>query len=279
MVSSDSSIGERPNELRARLASQAHLWICGPEDWSDELLEELLAPHELERARTFRHPVAQRNYLGGRALVRTALSHYGGSPPANWRFSSGRFGRPEITGPGPRRALRFNLSHTEGLAACVVTAEVDCGVDVEKLDRRLRPLRIAEHSFATEEFQDLEGRSERQLRERFFSYWTLKEAYYKARGSGIPIRLKGARFRMVEDNRLVFEPAASEGIDASGWQFDLLRPGSEHVLAVALEAGAGAELELACFAMSEADGHQSFAPIDLPAVRATAVRTLSERSS
>ena len=51
-------------------------------------------------------------------------------PPARLVALSHRdFGRPG-TGARPRRALRFNLSHTEGLIACVVTQGRGCGVDV-----------------------------------------------------------------------------------------------------------------------------------------------------
>ena len=263
----ETSIGEPSTELRASLSNEVHLWISDLDIWTREEAEKLLTNDELARARTLRHPVSQQNYLAGRALVRSALSHYASSRPSDWAFASTRLGRPEIAGPQPIPQLRFNLTHTRGLAACVVTATADCGVDVEQIDRPLRPLRIAEHSFARAEFEDLEGRSSEDLRERFFTYWTLKEAYYKARGSGIPFRLGGARFDLTQSERVHFLPSADENVVAAGWQFWLIRPTLEHVLAVAVESGRKPSLELRGFGNSASEKPTDFAPVNLVAER------------
>ncbi|MCP4201562.1 MAG: 4'-phosphopantetheinyl transferase superfamily protein [bacterium] len=269
-----NSIGECPDELRARLSSQAHLWISELDVWTREATNALLTPEELARAQTLRHPAAQQNYLAGRALVRAVLSHYAELEPSAWTFSAGRFGRPELTGPEPVPRLRFNLTHTRGLAACIVTATADCGVDVEEIERPLRPLRIAEHSFAPDEFQDLAQRSGTELRERFFSYWTLKEAYYKARGSGIPFRLFGARFAFSGEVGLAFRPAADEQTSAGAWQFELFRPTEDHILAVALEPGTERPLEIMSFGNSNDGPATVFGRLDLLAVRATGAVTV-----
>jgi 4'-phosphopantetheinyl transferase len=268
-----SSIGERPDELRESLSSQAHLWISDVDIWTRDTTAKLLTTEELTRARTLRHPAAQQYYLAGRALVRSVLSHYAELEPSTWSFSASRFGRPEITGPLPIPKLRFNLTHTRGLAACVVTAAADCGIDVEELERPLKPLRIAEHSFSPEEFGDLEHRPLPELRERFFSYWTLKEAYYKARGSGIPFRLGGARFELTDEHRVVFTPDDDEETRAENWQFALFKPTSGHVLAVALEPGAESRLELRCFGNSVDGSATAFSQLGLLAERSTETAT------
>ncbi|MFQ5525053.1 MAG: 4'-phosphopantetheinyl transferase family protein [Thermoanaerobaculia bacterium] len=239
-----SSIGERRGELRALLTREAHVWISELEAWRRA---PLLTPAEDARARRLRHPDAQASFVAGRSLIRFALSQYAEIEPAAWEFGAGRQGRPEITGPAPVPRLRFNLSHTRGLAACVVTAEADCGVDVECLERPLRPLRIAEHSFAPEEFEDLERQASEDLRERFFSYWTLKESYYKARGSGIPFRMTGARFGLDESGGVDFQPIENEHTAGPDWQFALYRPTGEHVMAIALAPGPDRRLEIRVF--------------------------------
>ncbi len=265
-----SSIGERPDELRATLSGQAHIWISDLKIWDRKTLDSLLPQDELTRARTLRHPAAQQNYLAGRALIRVVLSHYSALDPPSWNFSPGRFGRPEITGPQPIPELRFNLAHTPGLAACVVTATADCGIDVEEAERPLKPLRIAEHSFAPEEFDDLQQRPPGEIRERFFSYWTLKEAYYKARGSGIPFRLLGARFELSGESSLVFSPAVTEQVSAEEWQFELFRPTTDHILAVALTSSAERRLEIRCFSNSTGAAATDFTQLKLVAERSSA---------
>jgi len=248
---STSSIGERAAELLHRLEGEAHLWLMGLDNWRPALAEPLLNDEESLRARKLRHPDAQKNFMAGRALIRSTLSRYADVEPASWTFRSTRLGRPEIATPQSR--LRFNLAHTPGLAACVVTSDAACGVDVEWLERPLRPLRIAKHSFAPQEFKDLATRQGAELRGRFFDYWTLKEAYYKARGSGIPFRLTGARFSLEGEAGIRFEPASSEKTHAREWQFGLWRPLASHVLAVAVQTGGASHLDVRCFRSAESE--------------------------
>ena len=261
-----SSIGEQPEGLRSRLESEAHVWLCELEPWRDF---PLLIGEEKDRARTLRHPDAQTSFIAGRSLLRFVLSHYSELEPSDWSFTSSRVGRPEITGPEPVATLRFNLTHTRGLAALVVTRTADCGIDVEQLDRPLKPLRIAEHSFAPEEFRDLEAQAPAALKERFFSYWTLKESYYKATGSGIPFRMTGARFDLTGETRIAFEPSEDEGARASDWQFGLHRPTDEHVLAIALASGPERHLDLRSFSSLGSEGGATFTASSLPSIRAT----------
>lgn len=233
------SIGERSTKLRKRLESETHIWLLDLDGWQAASADWLLSAEEKLRARKMRHPAAQTSFVAGRALIRSTLSEYSTVAPTDWVFRSTRLGRPEIL--EPESSLRFNLAHTEGLAACVVTVGANCGVDVERVERPLRPLRIAEHSFAPEEFADLAERSDQDLRTRFFAYWTLKEAYYKARGSGIPFRLTGARFDFSEtpgDPTIRFDPTPEEETDGSNWRFDLFRLGEDHLLALAVEGEA-----------------------------------------
>lgn len=263
----ESSIGEPSEALRADLTRSAHVWISDLEVWRRS---PVLSPDEAERVRKLRHPEAQKSFVAGRSLLRFALSHYEGVEPTAWEFSSSKLGRPEISAPGSIARLRFNISHTRGLAACVVTETADCGIDVEELERPLRPLRIAEHSFATEEFDDLADRGADEIRERFFSYWTLKEAYYKARGSGIPFRMTGARFELDSPTRIEFLPADEEDTAASAWQFALVRPTAAHVMAVALRSGADRHFPLRCFSHREASTDPHFVESPFTPLRATA---------
>ncbi len=229
----------------------------------------MLSADETDRIRTIRHPDAQMAFVAGRSLLRVALSHYHDVEPTAWEFAASRLGRPELSAPVPLARLRFNLTHTRGLAACVVTSTADCGIDVEQLERPLKPLRIAEHSFAAEELHDLENRTDGEVRERFFTYWTLKEAYYKARGSGIPFRMTGARFELESPARIAFAPTVEEDAMAGEWQFALTRPTAAHVMAVALRPGTDRRFAIRCFSHRPTNTGPDFAETPLTPVRVT----------
>src|SRR5262249_34435137 len=142
----------------------------------------------------FHFPSGRRDYLVTRALVRLALSRYAAVPPERWRFTKGRYGRPEIAEPLITPRLRFNVSHTVGMVACLITVERDVGVDVETTARAGRPLEIADRYFSPAESRTLRRLPGAEQRDRFFEYWTLKESFIKAMGVGISMGLKTFSF-------------------------------------------------------------------------------------
>jgi hypothetical protein len=91
--------------------------------------------------------------------------------------------------------LRFNISHTDGLIACAVTIGREVGVDVET--RRPSLLHdVAGRHFAPREVSDLRSLPELEQDRVFFDYWTLKEAYIKARGFGLALPLGDFAFKL-----------------------------------------------------------------------------------
>lgn len=173
------------------LKTEAHVWLARPRDIEDsQQLDEyrdLLSEAERDRHERFHFEVHRKLFLVSHALLRISLSRYAEVSPENWRFSEGEFGRPEVSGPAGVPALRFNLSHTEGLAACVVCLDIDCGVDVERMNRVKDLDGVARRVFTSPEREDLQKRDGDSLQGRFADYWTLKEAYMKARGKGFQL--------------------------------------------------------------------------------------------
>lgn len=221
------------------LRSEAHVWLTGPADsasLSDCL--ELLAPEELEQYERFKVARARRLYLAARALARSALSSYLPEvAPAEWRFKFNRHGRPEIDARAGWPPLRFNLSHTDGLVACLIAWELDAGVDVENIERRINLVGVARHSFSKLEADDVERCRGRRRRERFFYYWTLKEAYIKARGMGLALPLRRFWYAFPEPGSVAIRFEPQVGDRDTDWQLALYRASSEHYLAAALRRG------------------------------------------
>jgi 4'-phosphopantetheinyl transferase len=237
-------------ELLECLADEAHLWLVPLRDSIPPRLEQqwrrFLTPEEEVANRRFLVEDARRQHLAARALVRTTLSRYVEVEPDQWRFRQGPQGRPEIDAPADLPPLRFNLSHTRGLVACLITLGLDSGVDVERQRREIRdPLALARHSFAPAEQRALELLSGRALRERFCDLWTLKEAYVKARGAGF-LSLPASRFAYAITSggtlTLTIEPELADR--AEDWQSLLMAPTRQHRLAVAIRRRRRRDLSL-----------------------------------
>jgi 4'-phosphopantetheinyl transferase len=243
----EESTGQAMNSSLDR--NEAHLWLVEPDRIDrPELLrayERILTKDELERRDRFRFSEHRHLFLVSHALVRTVLSKYADVAPEQWRFVTNEHGRPEIAEPSSAPPLKFNLSHTKGLAACLVTLDREAGVDVENCGRKGDLLRVADRFFSASEVRNLRALPAHQQWRRFFCYWTLKESYIKAKGKGLAIPLGQFSFDLDRTDgsgiRISFDPRLKD--DPEGWRFFLFSFGTEHTVAAGLRHG-GHELRL-----------------------------------
>ncbi len=222
-----------------QLGQEVHVWLAVPEDITDsgKLAEylSLLSEEERERQQRFHFEKDRHSFLVSHALVRRVLSMYADVDPADWQFAAGEYGRPEISGPAGVPPLRFNLTHTEGLTACLVTLDVDCGVDAERVGGRGNLQAVAEKMFADSELETLGALDGQQYQQQFFTFWTLREAYCKALGTGLGFSKKDYAFEVAGDSRIAISFASHRDDEQwKYWQFNLLRPAVEHLVAVAV---------------------------------------------
>jgi 4'-phosphopantetheinyl transferase len=210
------------------------LWYYFYEDTTDPGLlaahDALMTPDERARHQRFHFEKDRRMFLATRALVRTTLSVYKPVPPDAWRFTAGEFGKPHIELPNVAPAIHFNLANTNELVVCAVSvAHESVGVDTERIDRKVEALRLAPYS---------------EQQQRFFTYWTLKESYIKARGMGLALALDQFSFSIDSqgDSAVIsFDPRLPD--DPAAWRFAIVDASAHHRIAVGVRTG-GAPLSL-----------------------------------
>ncbi len=162
-------------------------------------------------------------------------------------FEFGPHGRPELANDLLQThqelvGLRFSLSHTDSLYALLVARDIDCGVDVETTTRTTDLLGVGKRSFAPSEFAIFEQLDGEDQRRRFFEYWTLKESYIKAIGTGLVTPLRNFWFDLKPGEEGQGESARQIAVsfaeihddDPGRWTFGLHRPTPEHQLAWAV---------------------------------------------
>ncbi len=204
---------------------------------------ELLCPGETQRAARLTSDRRRREYVFAHALVRAALSRFAPEvPPEAWRFATDRYGRPFICYPQRSEPLHFSLSHTDGFVACAVSRCERVGIDVEATDRPVSHLEIARMFFSALELADLISLPPTQQKDRFFDYWTLKEAYTKARGMGFQLPLDAFSIHVAPEGRLGISFSSDLNDDPENWCFSRFSPAPRHRLAVADGSGSGLPL-------------------------------------
>jgi 4'-phosphopantetheinyl transferase len=118
------------------------------------------------------------------------------------------------------------------------------GVDVERKKEDMATEEIAARFFSPIECSALAALPAAMRCEAFFSCWTRKEAYLKARGDGLSLPLDqfdvafvpGAEPRLIETRH---DPA-----EAHRWTLNALQVGRDYAAALAVE---GADWELKCW--------------------------------
>ncbi len=190
--------------------TEVRVLYAAPDAVSEAALAEAdtwLRPEERARLIRLRAPGAARLSRIGRALARRLLADRTGTSPLDWWFAIGRHGRPEAR-CARRLALpppSVNVSHCASLVCCALADRARVGIDVEPEDRP-PPERRPERFLAAAELAWLASRGDAGSRAGFWRLWTLKEAWLKARGTGIAGSLRSFAIRPGEPSVLETAP-------------------------------------------------------------------------
>jgi 4'-phosphopantetheinyl transferase len=217
--------------------------------WAEEVLSpnrvdasDLEILDEQERARLDRLARPQDRALSCRAHagVRRVLSRLTGVHPGAWVFRRERNGKPEILEPASAAGIRFNVTHTRGLWAVVIAIGRRVGIDAEHLDtdrieRGNGVMELASGVLARAELDTLRACADEDARRGLFlEYWTLKESYLKARGTGLSEPLDRFGFTTPCEPPIRIAFSGHHGEDPMRWQFELVTPTPRHRLALAM---------------------------------------------
>jgi 4'-phosphopantetheinyl transferase len=196
-----------------------------------------LTPRERERYGRFRHDADREMFLLGRAMARTLVGRALGRPPDDWPWREGPRGRPEIDLPDA--ALSFNVAHSGGTVVCAVAREAEVGIDIEDRTRARLDRDLVARYCSPAEAADVASQPNDAWRDRFLKYWTLKEAYLKARGLGIAVHLSDLSFNLADPGHVTVEFLHSLAGADPAWAFDLRDLGTDHFVALAASTPKG----------------------------------------
>lgn len=176
-----SEIGRLPESACSVPAMRTELWIADTErlalDSQLERMLPLLTAAETEKVLRFRRREDRLRCAVGRLLIRALAAEQLGRADAPLQLSE--YGKPSFMG---ENAVHFNLSHAGDLVV-LAYGNLPLGVDVEK--RRAIAWRELASSFSAEEQALLEA--DEDPLGLFYRFWTVREAFSKEEGLGLPI--------------------------------------------------------------------------------------------
>jgi 4'-phosphopantetheinyl transferase len=184
------SIWSMPPASPSLQPGEVHVWRLTL-DHPVQLYLDLLQPEEIARANRFHFERDRKHFVIARGFLRRLLGSYLQTDPKQLQFSYGAYGKPALDGEFRGSTLRFNLSHSHGVALYALTEGREIGVDVEHERADFAGKDIAERFFSPLEVEVLCGLAEDDRVAGFFRCWTRKEAYIKATGRGLSQPLDG----------------------------------------------------------------------------------------
>jgi 4'-phosphopantetheinyl transferase len=144
---------------------------------------ELLSYDETQRADRYRLSRDRNRFVTSRGILRQIIGNYLAIKPKEVRFDYGRYGKPRLDKQhGP---LRFNISHSRGLALFAFASGREVGVDVEYQDQSVDLSMVARYVFDEHEIDSFRSLSSTEQITVFYRRWTQKEALAKAMGLGL----------------------------------------------------------------------------------------------
>ena len=229
---------------------EVHVWIVRLDLVSGvtDQLQQTLDTDEASRASRFHFEKDRSHFIAARGRLRTILGKYLNLDPKTLRFGYGRQGKPFLF---DNPDLRFNLSHSAGMALIAVTLNREIGIDLERIRPEFASETIAEKFFSAQETASLRALPAEVQPEAFFNCWTRKEAYLKARSDGLSFPLDQFSVSLIPGEPAALLSFVSESDEITRWSVIHLNPGSGYVGALLVE---GHGLQLRTFQFLSSSG-------------------------
>ena len=175
-----------PAELPA-LQNHIHIWAVRLDDATVDFDRDLdlLSPEERERLARFQFERDRRRYLVAHIALHDILRRYLPIEPARVSFDIGANGKPRLPHAPASSDIEFNLSHSHEMALLAVCRKREVGIDIEYVKEDFECQEVAERFFSAREIAAMRGLPVSLQRQAFFKCWTSKEAFLKAKGTGL----------------------------------------------------------------------------------------------
>ena len=218
-------------------AGEVHVWAAALDATGDRQLRlaATLTPEERERAARFRTSELRRRWTAGRGLLREILGHYLAVEPAAVRFGRNAHGKPMLAGEA-QLPIALNLARSGGLGVYAFTSSHAVGVDLEEVREFPEMRAMAGNTFSRGERAALEAVSHEDFLAAFFRCWTRKEAFLKARGTGLLAALDSFDVEVVPDRPAALLRVSGDAAAPGQWTLLNLEPALGYLGALAVGA-------------------------------------------
>ncbi|MGB9446085.1 MAG: 4'-phosphopantetheinyl transferase superfamily protein, partial [Candidatus Acidiferrum sp.] len=170
------------------------------------------------------------HFVAAHGITRNILSGYLQTSPETLSFSVEPNGKPALSRKTDSLDLRFNLSHSHGLAMLALALGREVGIDVERIRPGIADEGIQAHIFTAHEQAEFQHIVPTERDCEFLRRWTCKEAFVKALGDGLQIPLNSFEVSFATSTSPVLR-----GPGCEPWNLFSFPCGDEYMAALVVE--------------------------------------------
>ena len=204
---------------------------------------DILSKDEQERALRYKFPIHRDRYIAARGILRRILGRYITQGPQTFLFSLGPHGKPFLN-KNNSASCKFNVAHSGDLALYAISYDLEVGIDVETHRDTIDYQSMISRILTEQEASQLWALSQEDRQAAFFSCWTKKEAYLKARGNGLIFPMKQIAVGVATKQPSSLLEVHGDPGEATRWSLKELLPGPGYSAAV---VASGSEWHLRCW--------------------------------
>lgn len=222
-------------------AQVTHVWRSSldvpPEVARD--MAHALSADERARAAAIVVDRARERFVAGRFLLRTLLGRYLDLPASQVALAYGPRGKPELA-PGLTAArLTFSLAHSRDCIVLALALERAVGVDIEFLRPPSDMAGLVRRAFSAAEQSEWSALPPDRRLEAFYRGWTAKEAWLKARSTGLTWPLDWFTVSLAPGSPLRLLAVDGEPAAPQHWSLLSFEPALGCIGALAVEGAPG----------------------------------------
>jgi 4'-phosphopantetheinyl transferase len=218
-------------------SNEVHIWrtVLDEQARSIDRYLDTLAADEQSKAGRFYFQRDRECFIIAHGVLRAILALYLNRPPASVSFCYGEHGKPALFLESGGDSIRFNMSHSHGMALYAVARGREVGVDLEFVRYDLETDQIAEEFFSRKEIAEICALPPTMRRYAFFLCWTRKEAYIKATGKGLSLPLDQFDVSLIPGEPAALLSTRPDSGEALHWALQELTVAPEYAAALAAE--------------------------------------------
>ena len=213
------------------LSNSVDIWSIDTAKFPNDLTSyfQLLSQEEQLRSQRFKFEKDQRLNILARSGLRVLAAQYLNCTPVSIQMGYEEYDKPYFL---DYPELKFNVSHSGEMIVLAFIQQFELGVDVEYIKTDFEVMDIADNFFALDEIEKLKEVEKELQFEAFYRCWTRKEAFIKAKGSGLSFPLADFSVSIGEKAKLL--ATRWDADEKNEWSLSSFMPKNGYVGALAV---------------------------------------------